>query len=58
MLVLQYVFILIAREMAMTKFISSEEYFENSKTRRGSYLKLKPLNFVQIFEVYLVTQSF
>jgi hypothetical protein len=37
--------------------ISSEEHFENSKTRRGIYLQQEVFIFVQIFEIYLVTES-
>jgi hypothetical protein len=37
--------------------ISSEEHFENSKTRRGIYLLQELFIFVQIFEIYLVAQS-
>jgi hypothetical protein len=37
-------------------YISSEKYFENSKTERGAGL-IFYYNFVHIFEFYLVTQS-
>jgi hypothetical protein len=37
--------------------ISSEEHFENSNTKRGTYLLLKLFIFDKIFEFYLVTQS-
>ncbi len=37
--------------------ISSEEHFENSKTRRGTYLLLELLIFVQILDFYLVIHS-
>jgi hypothetical protein len=37
--------------------ISSEEHFENLKTRRGIYLLLELIIDVQIFEFHLVTQS-
>jgi hypothetical protein len=38
--------------------ISSEEHLENVKTRRGSCLLLELFICVQLFEFYLVTQSF
>ncbi len=40
-----------------TDKFSSEEHFTYLKTKRGSYLLLELLNFVPIFEFYLVTQS-
>ncbi len=38
--------------------ISPEEQFEHSKTMRGSYFLQELFIYVQIFEFYLVTQSF
>jgi hypothetical protein len=37
---------------------SSEEYFENSKISRGSYLYLELFIFDHLFELYLLTQVF
>ncbi len=43
-------------EMAMTTS-HQRNNFENSKTRRGSYLLIELFMIVQIFEFYIVTQS-
>jgi hypothetical protein len=48
MLVLKYVFTLATWEMVMATL--SEEHFENSKTRRDTYLLLELFIFVQIVE--------
>ncbi len=55
MLVFQYVFTL-NRVWNGIGDISSEEHFENTETRRGTYL-LELFIFVQIFEFYPANPS-